>query len=85
MTTTAARTPQELGRQLRQRRELPPPDERRALRVNAGATLQQVAGPVGVSPQTIWDYENGRSSPRGLKLERYLAVLRVLGDATDVA
>jgi transcriptional regulator with XRE-family HTH domain len=78
-------TPQELRRQLRQRRELPAPDERRALRVNAGATLREVAGPVGVSPQTIWDYENGRSTPRGLKLERYLAVLGVLGDAADVS
>jgi DNA-binding XRE family transcriptional regulator len=55
---------------------LPPPAARRALRVAAGATLEEVGRTVGVSREAIRRYENGSRTPRGAHAEAYAAVLR---------
>lgn len=36
----------------------------KAARVNAGYTQEQLAEKLGVSPVTIWKWENGQSEPR---------------------
>jgi transcriptional regulator with XRE-family HTH domain len=62
------------------RRELPPPEVCRAWRRAAGATLAEVAAPVGVTPSAVGLWERGLRRPTGDHLRRYVAVLRVLRD-----
>jgi transcriptional regulator with XRE-family HTH domain len=64
------------------RRELPPPEERRALRERAGLTLMEVGAACGVSFQTISHWELGIRSPRGRNLTRYVEALRVMREAS---
>jgi transcriptional regulator with XRE-family HTH domain len=70
----------ELSAALQAKRELPPPETRRALRMAAGATLEQVARACDVTPQAVQFWENG-STPRGANLSAYLDVLRVFRNA----
>lgn len=44
---------------------LPPPATRRALRIAAGLTLQELADVVGVTRDAISKYELGHREPRG--------------------
>jgi transcriptional regulator with XRE-family HTH domain len=72
MTTLA-----ELGDRLRTRRDLPPPEMRRALRRAAGASLEDVARVVGVTRQAVALWESGAREPRGENLNSYADVLRM--------
>jgi DNA-binding XRE family transcriptional regulator len=60
------------------RRALPAPPTRRALREAAGATLLDVGRAVGVTPQAISNWELGHRTPRGALLKRYLDALAIL-------
>ncbi|MEV7000197.1 helix-turn-helix domain-containing protein [Streptomyces sp. NPDC093982] len=61
---------------------LPPPKERRRLREAASLTQAQVAARVGVSRETVRDWENGRTTPRGRRREAYAHVLVSLAEQT---
>src|SRR5690349_9386366 len=74
---------EDLTRRLRQRRELPAPEVRRALRRAAGASQASVAEVVGVTRQSVSLWEAGTRTPRGANLERYLDVLRELKRAVS--
>ncbi|MFE9439694.1 sigma factor-like helix-turn-helix DNA-binding protein [Streptomyces sp. NPDC006602] len=62
---------------------LPPPKERRRLRVAGSFTQDQIAARVGVTRKTVRAWENGRTTPRGRKREAYASLLAEL--ATDAA
>lgn len=73
-----------LLRELRDRRNLPSPARRRAIRVDAGtsqaaiaAEIQRRAG-IGCTAEAIGNYEAGRRTPRGLLLQTYAEILRDL-------
>ena len=38
------------------------------LRVSAGLTQDELAQKLGISPQTVWGWENGKFSPKGKRL-----------------
>ena len=63
---------------VRMRHALPPPALRRALRLEAGLSLREVAVAVGVSRQAVSHWEMGERSPRSPHLERYVTVLTAL-------
>jgi len=66
--------------QVKAKRALPSPAQRRAIRLGSGASVAAVAAACGVSDVTVCRWESGRA-PSGKHLERYLEVLRVLQDA----
>jgi DNA-binding transcriptional regulator YiaG len=63
---------------LRLRRELPPPERRRAIREAAGVSMTPVARALGVSVQTVWNWETGRRRPSTEHLQAYVDVLELL-------
>jgi transcriptional regulator with XRE-family HTH domain len=66
---------------LRVRLDLPPPEQRRALREAAELTQQELADVIGVSKQAISHWETGIRTPRGAFLGRYVEALRTLREA----
>jgi transcriptional regulator with XRE-family HTH domain len=62
------------------RRDLPPPTERRALRIAAGLSQAQMGAAVGATKNAVANWEAGIRTPRGLFLERYVDALRTLRD-----
>ncbi|WP_432104867.1 helix-turn-helix domain-containing protein [Streptomyces sp. bgisy091] len=74
--------PETVAEQIRFRlgvHRLPEPTERRALRVDAGLTLQEIANVIGnVTPQAVGHWERGLRSPREPLRSRYAAALRAL-------
>ncbi|MFF0127305.1 helix-turn-helix domain-containing protein [Streptomyces mirabilis] len=62
-------------------RALPPPEQRRELRVSRGLTLDELASALGVSRSCIHAYETGRRTPRGERLTKYVEALRALQEA----
>lgn len=72
---------QHLAQKLTLRRRLPSPQVCRAVREMAGVTTSDVAQAVGVSRQTISNWETGKRSPRGQHLEAYLEILELLREA----
>ena len=60
------------------RKSLPAPSGCRALRMAAGLSLADIAQEVGVSRQTIYNYEIGVHRPRGRYLVAYASVMRRL-------
>lgn len=54
---------------------LPPPDERRSTRHAFGVSTADLAAALGVTAQTVRNYESGRREPRGPHRELYAAVL----------
>jgi DNA-binding transcriptional regulator YiaG len=60
------------------RRELPPPETCRALRLAAGVSLAEVAEAVGVTKQAVLFWELGQRRPTGPRLARYVTVLDAL-------
>ncbi len=82
MTTTIepASRPLPLVRRLQNRQDMdrgtPPPAERKRLREQAGASVREVAEQLGVTYQTVWQWEN--RPPKRISdthLGRYLALL----------
>ncbi|AKN74994.1 transcriptional regulator [Streptomyces sp. PBH53] len=55
--------------------QLPPPAERARLREAAGITQARMAAALGVTEQTVKNWENGRSEPKGARLEAYQHLL----------
>jgi DNA-binding transcriptional regulator YiaG len=73
---------QGLEAHLAARRELPDPHVRRALRKAAGVSLEQIGRECGVTRQAVTLWESGAVEPRGRNLHAYLAVLRILREAS---
>lgn len=61
--------------QVRRRRGLPSPVERRLLRLRTGLSQAAVAASIGVTTAAISRYESGQREPRLEILERYASVL----------
>ncbi|NUP16716.1 MAG: helix-turn-helix transcriptional regulator, partial [Streptomyces sp.] len=55
--------------------QLPPPVERARLREAAGITQARMAKALGVTEQTVKNWENGRSEPKSPRLEAYQRLL----------
>lgn len=70
-----------IQRRLALRKELPGNDERRAIRIRAGLTQQEVADAVGATRAAVAQWETGVRYPRGLLLDRYVEALRALREA----
>lgn len=62
-------------------RQLPPVSERRAIRQQAGLSLDTVAAVIGCSRQAVMNWERGRSEPQGLNRIRYLDILTRLAES----
>ncbi|MGW7089780.1 telomere-associated protein Tap [Streptomyces sp. NPDC054871] len=56
--------------------QLPPPAERARLREAAGITQTRLATALKTTPQTVKNWENGRSSPKPPRLEAYQRLLK---------
>ena len=56
-------------------RKLPPPTRRRAIRVHAGATLDEVGDLVGVSGEAVRLWETGQRIPSESHRNDYIDVL----------
>ena len=63
------------------RRALPPPASRRALRLAAGATLEQTGRAANVTAKAVRLWETGQRSPHGQRLLDYLAILEVFKES----
>jgi transcriptional regulator with XRE-family HTH domain len=61
-----------------QAKRLPPPAMRRALRLGAGLTLQEVGELVGVHRSCVLRWETGAREPTGRRRIRYSEVLTEL-------
>lgn len=57
--------------------------EAKRIRENAGITLEDVAGEVGVHYMTVWRWENRHRSPRGEDVTRYLSTLNRIAAAME--
>jgi len=66
----------------RERRQLPPPQDRRLIRERAKLTQAEVASAVGVKPPSICRWEKGERMPTGPRLRAYAALLKLLTDQT---
>ncbi len=63
---------------LRAKRNLPPPDLLRTIRVAAGASQADVAELLGVHRETVSRWERGNRTPSPRNLARYLEVIEEL-------
>lgn len=52
--------------------------EARDIRCRSGLSVAELAGELGVSPTTVWYWENARHVPKGDRAERYLEILERL-------
>ena len=68
---------------VRERRELPPPALRRALREAATVSLEEVGEQLGVSRQTVSRWERGERFPRPQHLVAYAELLRSFRQETS--
>jgi DNA-binding transcriptional regulator YiaG len=69
---------QALLRKVSLHRQLPPPKSCRVIRELSGVSTADVANALGVTRQTISNWENGKRAPRGPHLEGYLEILDLL-------
>ena len=60
------------------RRDLPAPEQRRAIRQAAGLSQVEVAEAVGVTRQAVAHWEAGTRTPKGTLLERYVSAIRTM-------
>lgn len=70
-----------LRRRIQEKRELPPPDDRRQLREACDIPVSVLAESIGVTPAAVRQWERGERTPRGEILRRYLEALRVLRES----
>jgi DNA-binding transcriptional regulator YiaG len=61
---------------------LPPPDERRKIRVAAGVSFAEVGAELGVSATAVMRWERGTSTPRRDRAVAYRRLLDELQKAT---
>ena len=73
-----AQTAEQLIQTSRLRRGLPAPDARRAIRMAAGLSAQDVAESLGVSRAAISYWEAGKRAPKPPHLDNYARLLRSL-------
>ncbi|MFF6939986.1 helix-turn-helix domain-containing protein [Streptomyces lavendulae] len=78
MTSTA----EKIRSRMQVRRDLPNPEQRRALRESAGLSQQELANAIGVTHQAVSHWEAGIRTPRGAVLDRYVDALRALREAS---
>jgi transcriptional regulator with XRE-family HTH domain len=78
-----AATLERLAHRTRLRRGLPPPIVARAIRLEAGVSIGDVAEVIGVTRQCVSLWERGERTPRGMNRERYVLVLCELRRAID--
>jgi transcriptional regulator with XRE-family HTH domain len=71
-----------MRKQLKTPSPLPSAGERRRLREQAGLAGTSLAAQIGVSPATVYGWENGRE-PRGLLREVYAEALEQLTARTE--
>jgi len=69
---------EELRKRAQAHRSIPSPDRARAIREEAGASIRDVAGVLGVSPTAVWRWEHGNRRPSGRNLERYVDLLEAI-------
>lgn len=72
---------EELRSLIEARRSLPPAEKLREIREAAGVSQRTLARAIGVTPQSVANWESGTHRPRPEQLERLLAGLRILRDA----
>ena len=63
--------------------DLPPPEERQAIRRGVRLTQVRVGAIVGVTSQMVGLWENGRSEPTGVRRIRYAELLDACIEATQ--
>lgn len=78
MTATVA---DQIRSRLRVRGDLPTPTERRAIREAAGLSRQELADAIGVTPAAVGHWEQGKRTPSGIYLDRYVEAIRTLREA----
>ena len=78
MTATTA---EKVRFRLRVHLDLPSPEERRKLREAADMTQEELADAIGVTRQTVSNWEMGVRTPRGVVLDRAVDAYRALRDA----
>lgn len=61
--------------------DLPPPSDRRGVRVAAALTQAELALLIGVSRPTLCRWESGRTEPRGTARTVYSEWLRIVEEA----
>lgn len=67
----------------KRRPDLPTPAQRRALRIHARLTIDELAQVLGVNRSTIRDWEKGNSTPRNGRAHAYAAVLSRLARSSS--
>jgi DNA-binding transcriptional regulator YiaG len=67
---------EELDGRLEDRRALPSPKELRRLRIDAGVSAAEVAEVLGVSRQTVLNWESGSAKPNRANLRSFLMFIR---------
>lgn len=58
-----------------QRSQLPPPADRRRIRLEAHLSLREMAEALGVAPMTLLRWESGEAVPRRAAAQRYRTML----------
>jgi transcriptional regulator with XRE-family HTH domain len=71
-----------MSKRLKTPAALPPPLERRRLRIDARLSGAGLAAQIGVAPATIYGWEAGRE-PSGLLREAYATALTQLTESTE--
>lgn len=64
---------------------LPEPARRAQMRRALGIEQREIAKAVGVSPQSVWAWETGRSEPTGDHRVRYAELLAAMRQRLDEA
>lgn len=64
-------------------RRLPPPIERRLIRMTAGLTREEAASALGVTSTALYHWETGRADPGKDSIEAYVALLERLQAEID--
>jgi DNA-binding transcriptional regulator YiaG len=67
------------------RERLPEPAERRAIRERLGLSRERVARELGVSQETVFQWEAGNATPRKANLPAYVELLERLRDTADIS
>jgi transcriptional regulator with XRE-family HTH domain len=71
-----------LAEKVRAKRELPSPAVRRAIRIAAGVSQQDIADELGLTRAAVGRWETGDRLPSGDHLLGYVKILRTLRDGS---
>lgn len=70
------------ARRKRRSAALPPPDQRRSIRVGYGVSQKDVAEVLGVSRLTVSMWERGQTEPKEEHAQRYAELLQRMSEAS---